>query len=131
MTQALPAHTRRELEDTLRARYAQLREEVSRELLDQDQYDYSDIAGKVHDPGDESVADLISDLELAAIDRNVSEIRAIETALDHLADGTYGLCVDCGDTIAVERLKAYPTASRCIRCQERYEKDHGGAPPKL
>lgn len=131
MSQALPAQTRQELEQTLRARYAELREEVRQELLEQDQHDYSDIAGKVHDPGDESVADLISDLELATIDRNLHEIRAIESALNHIAEGSYGRCEDCGETIAVERLKAYPTASRCIRCQERYENEHGGAPPKL
>lgn len=131
MAQGLPAQIRHELEQRLRERYAVLREEVRQELMEQDQHDYSDIAGKVHDPGDESVADLISDLELAAIDRNIHEIRAIEGALGRLADGTYGLCQDCGEDIAVERLKAYPTASRCIRCQQRYETEHGGAAPKL
>lgn len=131
MAQALPVQTRHELEQTLRTRYAELREEVRQEMLEHDQHDYSDLAGKVRDPGDESVADLISDLELATIDRNIHEIRAIETALGHLAEGTYGLCEDCGEEIAVERLKAYPTANRCIRCQERYEREHGGRPPKL
>lgn len=131
MAQAIPAQIRHELEQQLRARYAQLRDEVRQELIDHNGKDYSDIAGKVHDPGDESVADLISDLELAAIDRNINEIRAIETALSHLAAGTYGVCEDCGGEIALERLKAYPTASRCIRCQEIHETAHGGAPPKL
>lgn len=131
MAQALPAQTRHELEQTLRTRYKALRDEVRQEMLEQDQHDFSDIAGKVHDPGDESVADLIADLELATIDRNISEIRAIETALSHIADGTYGLCEDCGEPVAVERLRAYPTATRCIRCQERFETEHGGAPPKL
>lgn len=131
MAKAIPTRTRHELDQQLRARYAELRDEVRQELLEEGQQAYSDIAGKVHDPGDESVADLICDLELAAIDRNLNEIRAIETALNRLADGTYGLCEDCGQTIAVARLQAYPTAIRCIRCQERFETEHGGAPPKL
>jgi DnaK suppressor protein len=34
------------------------------------------------------------------------------------------VCVDCGDGIAFNRLQAYPTAKRCIVCQEKREKQY-------
>ncbi len=32
-------------------------------------------------------------------------------------------CEDCGDTIPAERLAAAPFATRCLHCQELFEKD--------
>lgn len=44
------------------------------------------------------------------------EIRAIEAALGRIADGTYGICVNCGDPIGEDRLDAVPQAPRCRDC---------------
>lgn len=43
----------------------------------------------------------------------------IDAALRRLADGTYGVCVDCGRGIPAARLDARPTATRCVDCAER------------
>ncbi|MEV6981115.1 TraR/DksA C4-type zinc finger protein [Sphaerisporangium sp. NPDC051017] len=40
----------------------------------------------------------------------------LETALERLDDGTYGVCEGCGGPIAVERLRARPAARTCIAC---------------
>lgn len=32
-----------------------------------------------------------------------------------------GLCCDCGIDIEPRRLEAYPTAKRCLGCQQEYE----------
>jgi RNA polymerase-binding protein DksA len=45
-----------------------------------------------------------------------NEIDAIDTVLARLANGTYGVCSSCGADIAPARLKAQPTATRCINC---------------
>jgi len=45
----------------------------------------------------------------------------IDEALLRLADGTYGICEDCGREISERRLKAVPFARRCIECQEKTE----------
>lgn len=58
-------------------------------------------------------------------DRTRAEIAAIDTALSHIAGGTYGTCPDCGDDIPVERLAAVPAAIRCVRCAAAAE---GGVP---
>lgn len=48
-------------------------------------------------------------------------IQEIDSALERMAAGTYGICEECGQPIDPERLKAFPSASTCITCQERRE----------
>lgn len=57
----------------------------------------------------------------AVINQDVQDARDIRAARERLAAGTYGVCTDCGEAIAYERLLAYPTAKRCIHCQRVYE----------
>jgi RNA polymerase-binding protein DksA len=45
-----------------------------------------------------------------------NEISKIARALDQIKNETYGICVDCGETIPMARLEAHPFADRCIRC---------------
>jgi RNA polymerase-binding transcription factor DksA len=56
-------------------------------------------------------------LRLVVADQRV-QVRA---ALDRLADGTYGRCVDCGQDLPDERLDARPEAARCVDCQHSME----------
>jgi RNA polymerase-binding transcription factor DksA len=63
----------------------------------------------------------VSQAELA---RDSEELRAIESACRRLADGTYGVCVDCGAEIGFERLHAEPEAPRCLECQVRHERTY-------
>jgi len=44
------------------------------------------------------------------------EIRMIRAALERIEDGTYGVCVNCGEEIAEERLDVVPHAPRCRNC---------------
>jgi DnaK suppressor protein len=39
----------------------------------------------------------------------------VERALAKLDDGTYGVCDDCGEAIAPERLEAIPWTALCVR----------------
>lgn len=45
-----------------------------------------------------------------------SEVAEVERALARLADGSYGVCANCGKPISVARLEARPTATLCIDC---------------
>jgi RNA polymerase-binding protein DksA len=118
---------RRQVE-TLRAamleRARQLREEIRQTLLKSDSEHYLQIAHDVRDLEDESFADLIVDVSLAEIDRDLEELRAIEAAMLRIADGTYGTCGECERPIEVRRLEAAPHAERCIDCQTVYERTH-------
>ncbi|MGR8942320.1 MAG: TraR/DksA family transcriptional regulator [Gammaproteobacteria bacterium] len=114
----------------LNDRFMALRREISAELLSLDNEHYGELAGRVHDTGEEALADLLVDIELASIDRHVQEIRDIDAALMRIAQGGYGECCDCRAPIAIARLEAYPTARRCVICQEAHDRTfaHAGQP---
>lgn len=113
-----------QLKTRLQQRYLELREEVRGELERSGDQRYIDLAGDVADPGDESVADMLVDVDAALVDRQVTEMREVEAALKRLADLDFGDCIECGGEIGFERLMAYPTARRCVRCQALHEKTY-------
>ncbi len=49
-------------------------------------------------------------------------LNRIETALEKIDEGKFGLCETCGKKIAKVRLKAVPYAELCVPCQEKQEK---------
>jgi DnaK suppressor protein len=113
-------------------RHEVLELEIHRDAARSRDEPYGLLAGSVPDSGDSASADLISDLDNAELSRDLQELRALETAQDRLARGSYGSCVDCGGDIAFERLLAQPAALRCFECQKVYEKTHAQTPkPKL
>jgi len=48
-------------------------------------------------------------------------LRDLTHALQRLADGTYGWCIDCGDRLPIERLEVVPQVARCLSCQREAE----------
>jgi DnaK suppressor protein len=54
-------------------------------------------------------------------ERHNAEMHGIEHAFIRIHQGTYGICSDCQSNIDFPRLLAYPTALRCMTCQETYE----------
>ncbi len=46
----------------------------------------------------------------------IQEVHQIQGALRRIAEGTYGVCVQCGADIDPKRLEALPIATRCISC---------------
>jgi RNA polymerase-binding protein DksA len=116
------------IEERRAALLAELREDAARVRRDQ----HGELTGPAPDAGDESVADLIADLDHAELDRDLNELREIEAARQRLEEGSYGVCVNCGVEIDYRRLRASPAAIRCIDCQRQYEKTHkGGVGPTL
>lgn len=61
------------------------------------------------------------DLEFALDEHDTAELRLLDAALERMDMGSYGLCVDCGEAIAPERLQAAPEALRCVACQQGSE----------
>jgi DnaK suppressor protein len=108
----------------LRERADQLREEVQETLARSTDESPAQIAERVRDTEDDSFATLIVDTNLAEVDRDVVELRLIDSALQRLSAGTYGICTNCEQAIPMARLEAEPTAVRCVQCQELYEKTH-------
>lgn len=109
-----------EAREALHHRREQLREEILG-LITQQDGELSELHGRVHDSGDESIADVLADTRIAGLEQFNNELIAIESALDRLRTGRYGWCQDCGEEIPWARLQAQPAASRCVSCQERAE----------
>ena len=111
-----------ELGERLRLRRAELTEDIREEMLRSDEESYVALAGQVHDAGESSVADLLSDVNLHTVEQDIRELREVEDALQRMDLDTYGVCEECGAPIGFERLKAYPTARRCLEDQARHER---------
>ncbi len=124
MRQHLDARQMEELKSAMRDRVLQLREEIRQVLRRSDSEQYAQIANEVRDLEDESFADLIVDVNLAEIDRDLDELRAVEAALRSVQEGGYGQCEQCGLPIEFHRLKATPSATRCYDCQSSFERTH-------
>ena len=57
-----------------------------------------------------------------AMEGNIQDLlEKVNTALEKLEEGTYGLCDSCGVEINPNRLEALPYASLCLNCQDRLE----------
>lgn len=54
--------------------------------------------------------------------RKHRQLKEIEDALERIKLGEYGTCEDCGEPIPEQRLRLFPAARLCVRCQE--ELDH-------
>jgi DnaK suppressor protein len=59
--------------------------------------------------------------EQQLIQRHVDEMHGVQGALKRIQQDTFGFCQDCDSPIDFPRLIAYPTALRCMRCQEALE----------
>ena len=58
-------------------------------------------------------------LRMLSEDGNIVEL--IDDAVERLANGEYGKCLECGEMIAEARLQARPYALFCIKCKSRQE----------
>lgn len=51
-----------------------------------------------------------------------SKARQIKKALLRVNKGKYGICEDCGKMIDTDRLAIFPEATKCIKCEKKFEK---------
>src|ERR1043166_2122747 len=56
---------------------------------------------------------------LAQVEHARERLRDVERALATMADGTYGMCENCGNPIRVERLEALPYSRLCVSCKQK------------
>lgn len=50
-------------------------------------------------------------------------LRMVNGALTRISEGSFGVCVSCGDDISARRLEALPWTQYCLRCQEVLESE--------
>lgn len=110
------------------ARKRLLQDEIRQVLARSSNERYADLIGGAGDSGDEAAASLLRDITESEIIRDVGEVRDIVAAEQRMMAGKYGICIDCGMAVRYKRLDAYPTAKRCLACQERREKLQAPSP---
>ena len=71
-----------------------------------------------HDPEGATIA--FERSQVATLVRQAEhDLGEIEAALGRIADGSYGVCEDCGQPIGEGRLEARPATRWCITCATR------------
>ena len=113
-----PSRSRAEL---LRATLADLRNQEIQRLQSLVRNEF---AQERSSPGDASDAARVQEgmeLNVSLIELSERRLGAIWAAFDRLENGHYGLCEECAEEIALERLRAVPTALYCVDCQAQYE----------
>jgi RNA polymerase-binding protein DksA len=92
--------------------------------------DQRDVTGELStvDQHPADVADFTYQRELQQTTQQLldRQTEQVEAAMRARAQGTYGVCQNCGRPIPPERLQARPEATLCIDCQQR--QDHGHLP---
>lgn len=74
------------------------------------------------DEVDEIQANESREIGFATRELLVDRVNRLSAALDRLAEGVYGTCVECGEPISPARLRALPEVQTCVRCQDRIER---------
>lgn len=123
---ALTQAQTQKIAEALNYRYSQLVGEIKEELKHTGEGAAQEFHDGVPDEGDQSVAGMFADLNATMMDRQLDEIERIDVARARLREGEINVCDECGCEIPFERLLVEPTATRCVPCQEQYEKTHAG-----
>ena len=121
-------YDRNEVEAKLKARLEEI-DKTRGSVEIRDQYQGEELADYDQHPGDQGTETYEQELDETKVAILEQERSLVEQALERLADGKYGICVDCGKDIPEARLDAIPEAIRCIEDQERYEALHRQAGP--
>ncbi len=116
---------------SLAPRFTQLlthREAELRALLDTSDNLLQDPSGDhdVVDLKDVAAEQTLASMDEVKADRAAQELEQVLAAQRRLADGSYGLCVQCGASIDLRRLTAMPAAPYCVACQSEREAGHAG-----
>ena len=65
------------------------------------------------------------ELAFARLARDSALLRSIRGGLDRMRKGTFGVCLNCEESISHKRLAAIPWARLCISCQEETDRNSG------
>lgn len=75
-----------------------------------------------HHPAEAASDNEMREHDLRLQGRLKARMDQIEVARRAIDDGTYGVCIGCGNEIPDGRLKAKPDAQRCVPCQSKFDR---------
>jgi DnaK suppressor protein len=120
MTLILTTGQRALLENQLRLRQAELDRQLAEHQHGVSRAEHAhDLLSQ--DSRDARQGDADREVDLARSDRELQALGQVSQALQRVHQPDYGLCTDCGEAIAFDRLKLEPWALRCVACATRAE----------
>ena len=78
-----------------------------------------DVNSRQGDLADQATGNNEVHIQLKLKQTDAKIMQAIEEALYRIEKGSYGICRDCGEPIAMARLEAIPWTRVCITCKEK------------
>jgi RNA polymerase-binding transcription factor DksA len=112
--------------DEARQRLTQLRDEFAatvaaiRERLARPEREASGDLGVVDQhPADTATETAARELDVSRAAMFVARLRQIDDARDRLKQGSYGICIDCGQPVPDERLELLPDTPYCVKDAQR------------
>lgn len=99
-----------ELEETIASLNEGLRQRLTDSVGELSSYDQhtADLGAETFERGK----------DIALRDNSLRLLDDVNAALELMDAGDYGICQDCGRPITEARLRAIPSATRCIACKE-------------
>ncbi len=76
----------------------------------------------IQDIGDEAANIYNKQILLSLTENDRTRLQEVDDSLDRMADGTYGICEECGGPISLKRLEVRPVAKYCVPCLTKLEK---------
>jgi DnaK suppressor protein len=83
--------------------------------------DMTELTDKFPDPADRATLESDRNFELRIRDRERKLLQKIQSALERIDDGTFGVCESCGEDISEKRLEARPVTTLCLDCKKKQE----------
>lgn len=97
--------------------------QISEDTLKKSQKDASgDISGYTFHMADVATDNYDREFSLGLASKERGVLFEINTALQKLQEGSFGICESCKKPITKIRLKAVPYATHCLKCQKSKEK---------
>jgi DnaK suppressor protein len=75
----------------------------------------------IQDMADAASNTYTADILMSISDNDLTILKDIDSALDKISKGTYGICEECEEKINEKRLEANPVARYCITCKRQME----------
>ncbi|MEC4748162.1 TraR/DksA family transcriptional regulator [Methylomicrobium sp. Wu6] len=122
MAEKLTGFQVEQFKNLLYSRFSIVRLNLHEELMSIDHESSEKIAEAVYQATAGALTQLLTRLKAIDLNRYLTEIKDIESALMRITEDRFGICLDCGLPIYFKRLLSYPTAKRCVACQRLYEK---------
>ena len=121
----MPDYDAKEVEAKLKGRLKEIEATLEHVKVRADEFD-AELAHYDQHEADQGSETYEQELDETRVVILRQERSLVTQALQRLAEGTYGICVDCGKEIPAGRLKAMPEAIRCVEDQRRFQATHSG-----